>query len=86
MKAVTIRGVDPEVAEKLKYAAAEQGKSINQLTLDIIREGLGLKKNKKYTRKYNDLDALFGKWNDEEFQEIQGKIDHDRKLDPELWR
>ena len=46
MKAITIRGVEPEVADKLKSSAAEQGKSINQLTLEIVKEGLGLKKEK----------------------------------------
>ena len=46
MKAVTIRGVGPEVADKLKLVAAKQGKSINQLALEIVKEGLGLKKEK----------------------------------------
>jgi predicted HicB family RNase H-like nuclease len=31
MKAVTIRGVDSELAEKLKTTAKKQGKSVNQL-------------------------------------------------------
>ncbi len=85
MKAVTIRGVDAEVAEKLKSTAAKQGKSVNQLILDIIKEGLGLKKEKKHTREYDDLDDLFGRWSDEEFQEIQEKINRERTIDPELW-
>ena len=86
MKAVTIRGVDPEVAEKLKTKAAEQGKSINQLTLDILKESLGFKKKKKYSMEYDDLDDLFGRWSEKEFQKIQGKIDKERRLDPELWK
>ena len=47
MKAITIRGVGPEVADKLKLAAAKQGKSINQLALEIVKKGLGLQKEKK---------------------------------------
>ncbi len=86
MKAITIRGVEPEVADKLKSSAAEQGKSINQLTLEIVKEGLGLKKEKKYSREYDDLDHLFGKWNDDEFREIQTKIDQERHVDQELWK
>lgn len=85
MKAVTIRGVEADVAEKLKLTAAKQGKSINQLTLDIIKEGLGMKKEKKYSREYDDLDDLFGRWSEEEFQEIQAKISRERTIDPELW-
>ena len=51
MKAVTIRGIEPELADKLKSAASEQGKSINQLTLELIKERLGLKKERKYFKK-----------------------------------
>ena len=86
MKAVTIRGVESEVAEKLKLAAAKQGKSINQLTLDIIKEALGLKKEKKYSREYDDLDDLFGRWSEGEFKEIDTKINQERQIDQELWK
>ena len=85
MKALTIRGVEAEVAEKLKLTAAKQGKSVNQVILDIIKEGLGLKKEKKYSREYDDLDDLFGRWSEGEFQEIQAKINRERTIDPELW-
>jgi hypothetical protein len=86
MKAVTIRGVDPEVAAKLKAAAEKQGKSINQLTLDIIKESLGCKKSKKYSREYSDLDHLFGRWSEEEYNKIQGEINKGRSIDPDLWK
>jgi len=86
MKAVTIRGVEPEVAEKLKSTAIEQGKSINQLTLEIVKDGLGLGKGKKHLREYDDLDHLFGSWSDDEFREIHAKIAQERKTDPELWK
>ena len=85
MKAVTIRGIEPEVAEKLKLTAAQQGKSVNQLTVDIIKESLGMQKKKKYTIKYNDLDDLFGRWSEAEFKAINAKISDERKIDQELW-
>ncbi|MFP4031723.1 MAG: hypothetical protein ACLFTV_09195 [Desulfococcaceae bacterium] len=34
---------------------------------------------------FHDLDHLFGRWTEEEFQRIQGKIDEERRIDPELW-
>jgi hypothetical protein len=40
----------------------------------------------KYSREYDDLDDLFGRWKDDEFNTTQQKIDHERKIDPELWR
>ena len=86
MKAVTIRGVEPEVAEKLKSKATQEGKSINQLILEIIKAGLGLKKVKQYSREYDDLDGLFGSWTEEEYKEIKTKIDQSRRIDEELWQ
>jgi len=46
MKAITIRGVDSELSEKLKETARLQGKSTNRLILDMIKKSLdGKKKN-----------------------------------------
>lgn len=86
MKSVTLRGVDHDTAEKLRETAKKQGKSINQLVLDLIKENLGLKKEKKYSRQYSDLDDLFGRWSDDEFNQISGKIVQERQIDPELWK
>ncbi len=86
MKVVTIRGIDPEMSDKLKNLSAKKGKSINQLTVEIIKEGLGLSKEKKHTRVYDDLDDLFGRWSTEEYEEISTKISKERQIDSELWR
>jgi hypothetical protein len=85
MKAITIRGFEPEVADKLKQMAINQGKSVNQLILEILKKNLGLKKDRKYSKKYDDLDHLFGKWSAEEFKRISGKINQERQIDRELW-
>jgi plasmid stability protein len=86
MKAFTIRGVEPEVAEKLKMTAAEQGKSVNQMVLDFIKKNLGLEKAKKYSQEYTDLDDLFGRWTDDEFTMIHNQINQSRQIDQELWK
>jgi hypothetical protein len=86
MKAVTIRGVDDDVAEKLKVYAKSQGKSINQVILDILKTGVGLKKDKTYSREYDDLDNLFGRWSEVEFNDINAGIEQGRQIDPEIWR
>ena len=86
MKAITIRGIDSSVSEKLKQVAKTEGKSVNQLVLDLIRQNVGMQKKKQFTRQHNDLDHLFGKWSPAEFEKIQGFIDSQRKIDPELWQ
>ena len=85
MKAITIRGIEPEVAEKLKQTASSQGKSTNRLILDIIEKELGFEKGKRYSRRYHDLDDLFGTWSEAEFQKTSNTIKSERQIDPELW-
>jgi hypothetical protein len=85
MKTITIRGIDVPLAEKLKKTAKNEGKSINQFVVESIRDRLGEGIKKQFTAVYHDMDHLFGKWSQEEFETIQGKIDAERKIDKELW-
>jgi predicted CopG family antitoxin len=85
MRTITIRGIDDSVAERLRRIAKDAGKSVNQLLVDLIRREVGLGKQKKFTTEYTDLDHLFGKWSEAEFQEIQVRIDSERRIDEELW-
>lgn len=86
MKTLTVRGIDPLLSQKLKEIARQEGKSINQLVLDAIKQHFGLEKEKKFTRIYHDLDHLFGSWSREEYDLVQGKIDRERGIDDELWK
>jgi hypothetical protein len=85
MKTITIRGIDDSVAERLRRTAKEAGKSVNQLLVDLIRREVGLEKQKRFTAEYTDLDHFFGKWPEAEFQEIQGRVDSERRIDEKLW-
>ena len=85
MKSITIRGIEPSVADLLKNEANLEGKSVNQFIKDTIKARLGLGNKKKHTATYHDLDHLFGKWDEDEFQKIQRKIDSERSIDEELW-
>jgi ribosomal protein S24E len=85
MKTITIRGIDSSASSKLKQIAKNEKKSVNQLVLDMIKQNIGMQKRKKYTKKYDDLDHLFGIWTDDEFNKIQGIIDSQRTIDRELW-
>ncbi len=85
MQTITVRGLNPTLASKLKQAAKKEGKSVNQFVLDTIKKHLGEEKEKKFTVVHHDMDHLFGKWSQREFDLIQGKIDSERKIDKELW-
>ncbi|MCK5157260.1 MAG: hypothetical protein KAQ69_12595, partial [Spirochaetales bacterium] len=41
-------------------------------------------KEKEYTVLQHDLDHLFGRWTEKEFNQIQRKIDRERKIDKEI--
>ncbi len=86
MKTMTIRGLAPFMIDKMKEIAKQQNKSLNQFVIDTLKLHLGMKKEKKYTAAYHDLDHLFGRWSEKEFNRIQGKIDSERKIDKELWK
>ncbi len=86
MKNISLRGLDDELAGRLQQTARAEGKSVNQLVLETLRRRFGLDRDKRFTRVYHDLDALFGAWSDEEYEAIQGQIDADRRIDAELWK
>ncbi len=86
MGSISIRNVDDQLAKKLKQRAKASKKSVNQLVLDILKRHLGLEKEKRYTRPYDDLDTLFGRWSEEDFKRIQNKVDDERRIDEELWK
>ena len=86
MGSLSIRGVDEELAVLLKKAASLEHKSVNQLVLETIKNRVGLTKEKRFTQEWHDLDSLFGKWSQEEFLRIQGKITRERQIDEEIWK
>lgn len=85
MKTITVRGIDSALSEKMKQTAKQENKSVNQVVIDTMRQHFSITKEKKFTVLYHDLDHIFGRWSQEEFDEIQGKIDTERKIDKELW-
>ena len=85
LKSMTLRGLDSQLVAKLKEVAEREGKSVNQTVLDALRKQFGLDKSRRFTEVYRDLDHLFGRWDEDEFMQIQQKIDSERRIDSELW-
>ena len=86
MKSISIRGVDDQLASLLKAEAKAARKSVNQFVLELLKRQVGLEKKKRYTHVYYDLDSLFGRWSKGEFDEIQRKIDAERRIEQEIWK
>ena len=85
MGAITIRGIDNEIAKALKERAKKEGASINSIVLRIVKEALGLEK-KKRTIIYTDLDHLAGTWDKKDYAEFQRKIADFETIDKNIWK
>ena len=86
MKILTIRGVDEELAAHLKSAAKKESLSVNQFIINLLKRHFGQIKEKRFSKKYDDLDALFGQWDKEDYEAISLGIAAQRKIDKNLWR
>ncbi|MGI8965275.1 MAG: hypothetical protein ACR2H1_04205 [Limisphaerales bacterium] len=76
----TLRKVPARIDSCLRRRAREEGRSLNQIALDALRRGSGLKEEIVH----HDLDDLAGTWkNDAAFD---AAIRAQDKIDSKLWR
>lgn len=68
LKQLTLRGLDPSLAAEIRRLAKEEGISLNQATLRILKEGAGLLEGKAPGKRVigDSLDHLIGTWSKEE--------------------
>jgi hypothetical protein len=77
----TIRGIPPAVDAALRKKARRTGKSLNEVAIDTLREGVGLAGS---ARKRRDMRDLAGTWKeDPEFDQAMGEQD---VVDEDLWK
>lgn len=77
----TLRNVPPLLDEALREKAREEGKSLNEVTIEALLVGVGLAGQPVKRR---DLSDIAGSWvNDPATDEI---LQEQRRIDPELWR
>jgi plasmid stability protein len=76
----TLRNVPPYLDEALRQRAREQGKSLNEVTLEALLTGAGLAGEPVKRR---DLGDIAGTWIRD--PETDKALADQRRLDPELW-
>jgi plasmid stability protein len=76
----TIRNVSPELDRALKARAKELGKSVNQVALEALAQGVG-----QPVRRRN-LRQMPGAWSRRDAAELDAFLTRHRKIDEELWR
>jgi hypothetical protein len=78
MKSFTIRGIDDKLYDEIKKHSADKSTSINKFILMLLKVDTGFEKEKEFTKSHSDLDELFGKWSNEEYDLITKKISSER--------
>ncbi len=84
MNTLTIRGIDPELSDKIKEKSKKSGMSINKIMLKILKSSFGLEKGKTFPV-YHDLDDLAGTWTDKDAEEFNKNTQELREIDKGLW-
>jgi hypothetical protein len=84
MKAITLRGVPPEVVRVIQRRTSETGESLNKVVIGLLEEGTGVRKKRKKAL-HHDLDDLAGAWSREEAAAFERSLTAQRQIDPDLW-
>ena len=85
MATMSIRGLDDQALAQLKNQAAQEGSSLNSLVLRLL-QGAGQSVQPPILKKFDDLDALAGTWNDEAAAAFARHTAAFSEIDTARWR
>jgi hypothetical protein len=77
----TLRNVPPVVDRALRRKAALEAKSLNDVALEALTLGAGVKQE---ACEHHDLDFLFGSWVHD--PAVEQALVEQRKIDEDLWK
>lgn len=84
---LTIRGLDDDLARKVQSLAKDEGLSLNQAVLKLLRRGAGLATPKPDEDVIGDsLDWFIGSATEEETRELEESLKMFDTIDEELWK
>jgi Arc/MetJ family transcription regulator len=88
MKTTSIPIPDQLLQEAIAATGMDQPEALVHLAL---REMISRHREEKSPSQNNseankELAKLFGSWSEEEYRQIQGAIDEERRIDEELWK
>jgi hypothetical protein len=83
MQQITIRGLSPEIEQKIRRIASENHMSMNQVLKEIIHKEFSVGKRGP---KGESLRQLAGGWSQKKADEFNLAIQSCEQIDPEMWR
>jgi hypothetical protein len=84
MATMSIRGLDDRALARLKSQAEQEGSSLNSLVLRLL-QGAGTSIEPGALKKFDDLDALAGTWDEEEARAFARNTAAFAEVDAALW-
>ena len=87
MNQLTVRGLDDELSAVLHRLAKQEGISLNQAALRLLRRGAGLADNSKGNPNAigTSLDDLFGAWSQDEAESFDAALEVFETVDEAVW-
>jgi hypothetical protein len=87
MNQLTVRGFDDELSAVMRRLAKQEGISLNQAALRLLRKGAGLTDNNKGNPNAigTSLDDLFGVWSRDEAESFDAAIEVFETVDESAW-
>lgn len=85
MGQITIRGMDPEIEREIREKAAKNGKSLNNVILEMISREIGIKGKRKNPHA-ESLSKLAGGWSRKDADEFIKSIKSCEQIDEDMWK
>ena len=87
MKAVTLRGLPPDIADAIRKEANRKGMSLNKAVISLLANRMGVREKKKNRQtRHDELDDLAGSWSKKEAAEFEKSLAAQRTIDLDLWK
>lgn len=86
MTNLSVRGLDDRALAALKRRAVKEDASVNTLVVNLIEQGLGLRRAKVPLTRHDDLDSLAGSWRARDGAEFERATAAFAKVDAGLWK
>ena len=81
---ITLRGLSPELEQRIQQLAAEEQISLNKAALKLLAKGAGLTEGRG-TVIGKGLDHLFGTWKESDAKQFLESIKSCEQIDEDFW-
>ena len=86
MNQLTLRGFDDELSTIMRRLAKQEGISLNQAALRLLRKGAGITDSKGNPNAIgSSLDDLFGVWSRDEAESFDAALEVFETVDESAW-